>query len=74
MASLKDILRVSRRWIPLEEPHSARHEDTTVTGRIDRYPNTTYWIRNYAGLLKDRARLVSVTHVPKADRQGHLDV
>lgn len=73
MPSLNDILRVSRRWIVLAEPYSARLRDGTVTGRVDRYPNTTYWIRNYAALLKNKARLISVTRIPKGDRQGHLD-
>jgi ubiquinone/menaquinone biosynthesis C-methylase UbiE len=73
LQSLNDILRVSRRWVVLAEPYSDRQKDATITGRIDRYPNTTYWVRNYAGLLKDKARLVSATRIPKKDRQGHLD-
>jgi ubiquinone/menaquinone biosynthesis C-methylase UbiE len=73
MPSLDDILRVSRRWVVLAEPYSARRRDGTATGRIDRYVNTTYWIRNYAALLKDKARLIGVTRIPKPDRQGHLD-
>jgi hypothetical protein len=65
IASLEDIVRVGRRWIVLAEPYSARLRDGTATGRIDRYPNTTYWIRNYAALLKDHARLVSITSFPR---------
>ena len=73
LPSLSDILRVCRRWIVLAEPYSARPKDATPAGRVDRYSKTTYWIRNYAALLQDKVRLVSITRISKADQLGHLD-
>lgn len=67
-ASLDEILRVTRRWLVLCEPWSEREDE-----HPDRYPEMTYWIRNYRALLEGRAELVSVRHLPPEHRIGHLD-
>jgi hypothetical protein len=71
--SLREILRVARRWLILAEPFEGDVRYATAPGRPDPYPNTMYWIRNYAGMLRDRAHLISTVHVPIDQRIGHLD-
>ncbi len=66
-ASLKEILRVTKRWLVIGEQF---HTGATTE---DPYPNTNYWIRDYPAILKDRVRLVGVRHLEKADHIGHLD-
>jgi ubiquinone/menaquinone biosynthesis C-methylase UbiE len=70
--SLAEILRVAKRWIVLAEPFDDDPMHATSDGVPDYYPNTTYWIRNYIGLLEARARFVRVRHLDKADQIGHL--
>jgi hypothetical protein len=72
-ASLNELLRVSRRFLILGEPYSADKMDACPEGRADYYPNTTYWIRNYARMLEGKAKVINTIHLPEEDRMGHLD-
>lgn len=71
--ALTEICRVSRRWIVLVEPIEIDPRYATATGREDPYPNTMYWIRNYAGLLAQRTELASSFRLPKGTQVGHMD-
>lgn len=72
-ASLNELVRVCRGHLVLAEPFSDSPSEATPAGRLDPYPNTAYWIRNYAGLLAGRADLVSVQKLPPEVNMGHLD-
>jgi ubiquinone/menaquinone biosynthesis C-methylase UbiE len=73
MASLNEMVRVCRGHLVLAEPFSQNPAEATPEGRKDLYPNTSYWIRNYVGLLEGRADKVSVQTLPLEDKIGHLD-
>jgi ubiquinone/menaquinone biosynthesis C-methylase UbiE len=75
MPSLAEMLRVCRGHLVLGEIHTDHPRLATPKGRKERYPNTSYWIRNYAGLLKNRAALVHVEHFTPEQKQGqgHID-
>jgi ubiquinone/menaquinone biosynthesis C-methylase UbiE len=68
-ASLREILRVTKGYLVFGEPQAA----SAPVDKIDRYTNTTYWVRNYQRLLGVRASLVSRVPVPKEKQFGHLD-
>lgn len=72
-AALSEICRVSRRWIVLVEPIEIDARFATAAGREDPYPNTMYWIRNYAGLLEGQATLTSLVPLPRHQQMGHLN-
>jgi len=72
MASLEEILRVTKNWLILCEPFKDDPKHATPLGDVEFYPNTTYWLRNYSGLLEGRARLVSVRPLQRSDQLGHL--
>jgi ubiquinone/menaquinone biosynthesis C-methylase UbiE len=70
--SLAEILRVTRRWIVIAEPFDDNPKHGTPEGSPDCYPNTTYWIRNYAVLFGDRAKLRSVRYIEQEHQMGHI--
>ncbi|MBY5553713.1 class I SAM-dependent methyltransferase [Rhizobium leguminosarum] len=73
---LKEMVRVSRRYIVMAEPYDDSVEGASAGGKPDPYPNTTYWVRNYQGLLSKlgvETRRTSLRHIPPADRIGHLN-
>lgn len=72
LQSLDEVLRVTRRWIVIAEPFDDDPDHGTPLGLPDNYPNTTYWIRNYAALLKGRASLASVRHLEAQHQMGHI--
>lgn len=67
--SLSEIIRVTKGHIVLGEPKAA----SAPSDGKDLYPNTTYWIRNYADRLRGKADLISAISVPAEIRLGHLD-
>lgn len=71
--SLAEIARVSARWIVLAEPIENDPRFGTATGREDPYPNTMYWIRDYATMLAPVARRVSVECLDADAQLGHLN-
>jgi SAM-dependent methyltransferase len=73
--SLRELLRVARRWLVLAEPFDDSPAAASWTGRVDRYPNTAYWIRDYAALLPrlEPVRRVSLARLPPDQRLGHID-
>ena len=73
---LSEMVRVSNRYIVLAEPFEDSRDAATPQGKPDPYPNTTYWRRNYLGLLQDmgfHVRQVSIQHLNQQDFIGHLD-
>lgn len=73
---LAEMVRVSKRYIVLAEPYDVSEQGATVEGIPDPYPNTTYWVRNYPGLLSKMGhptRLISIQHIDEKDRIGHLN-
>jgi len=70
---LSEICRVARKWIVLVEPLEIDPRFATPAGREDPYPNTMYWIRDYSGLLKDRAETISITALPHHKQMGHAN-
>jgi hypothetical protein len=74
-AALREIVRVARRWIVLAEAFDDTQEAATFAGRVDPYPNTAYWVRNFGALLPRAAavRLVSSEVLPREHHIGHLN-
>ena len=74
LESLDEMLRVCRGYLVLAESFSNNPRLANPRGRKERYPNTSYWVRNYPGLLKGRAELVDIVHLSPEERegQGHL--
>lgn len=70
--SLDEVLRVTRRWIVIAEPHDDNPTHGTPLGSPDYYTNTTYWIRNYDVLLEGKAKLASIRPLSRADQMGHI--
>lgn len=71
--SLREITRVCRRWLVIMDAYEDRWRYASVKGRIDPYPNTTYWVRNYPRMLRDGARTHSIHRLPKQQCIGHLN-
>lgn len=71
--SLNEMLRVCRGHLVLGEPYSGDKMEACPEGRVDPYPNTSYWIRNYARILEGKAKLISRKMLPPDARMGHLD-
>lgn len=70
--SLDEIMRVTKRWLVLCEPFKDDPRHASELGDPEFYPNTTYWLRNYAGLLEGRAKLVSIRALERIHQLGHL--
>jgi ubiquinone/menaquinone biosynthesis C-methylase UbiE len=73
LQSLAEIVRVAKRYLVLCEPFSDDIKLANADGKIDPYPNTTYWIRNYAKMLQKDARIISWDRFSEGERAGHLD-
>jgi len=73
--SVREILRVTQRWLVLVEPLSEDAADANATGKIDYYPNTTYWIRNYTGFLAKVAnvRRTDLVMAENGHSLGHMN-
>jgi hypothetical protein len=74
--TLAELRRVTRRYLVLCEPFDDTAEAATFEGREDRYPNTTYWIRNYRALIEclwTGAVQRSIEHLPPGENIGHLN-
>jgi hypothetical protein len=74
--TLREMIRVARRYIVLVEPLDESDETASAEGREDPYPNTMYWIRNYRLILEGLApgsRRTFVQRVDASVSQGHLN-
>jgi hypothetical protein len=74
--TLREMLRVARRYIVLVEPIDESEETASAAGREDPYPNTTYWIRNYRLMIESMAPgscRRSLQRVDSSVAQGHLN-
>ncbi len=73
---LRELVRVSKRFLVLVEPFDDTDEGASFEGKIDPFPNTTYWVRNYSALLRQLApafRQTQCIHLPEDMSIGHLD-
>jgi hypothetical protein len=74
--TLREMLRVARRFIVLVEPLDESEETASAAGREDPYPNTMYWIRNYRRMIESMApgsRRRSLQRVDPTAARGHLN-
>ena len=70
--TLREMLRVTRRYIVLCEPFDDTDSAATLDGRPDPYPNTMYWIRNYPALLArtSNIQVISCERLPEQERSA----
>lgn len=64
-AALRELTRIAARYVVIAEP---RAESDT----LDRYPNTTYWLRPYGARLLPLG-FTTLTHEDVAEPLGHIN-
>jgi ubiquinone/menaquinone biosynthesis C-methylase UbiE len=69
--AMNELLRVATKWLVIAEPLD--DSPASFSGTEDRYPNTCYWIRNYAALFQSitPCSVESLTRI--RETIGHLN-